>query len=76
MLFLFDFNLLLAELTRMLWVIILHEYKSLNPLAELMMGSHNAAVVGLIQFALQIFDFATGKISRTIPEPFLCLTVV
>ena len=66
-LFLFAFNVPLAEFTSMLWVIILHEYKSLtNKLhsrRDCIMLQF-AAIASLIQNALhmvQIPDFAIGK---------------
>ena len=66
--FLFAFNLPLAEFTSMLWFIILHEYKPLthkSPSRWDCVMLHDAVLVGLIQFALylvQIPHFAMGKI--------------
>ena len=68
-LFLFAFNVPLAEFTNMLWVIILHEYKSLiqKPHSRWdCMMLQLAVIASLIQFALcllQIPDFAIGKSS-------------
>ena len=65
----------------MLWVIILHEYKSFNHKSrsrwECVILLH-AVIAGLIQFAfhqVQIPDFAMGKSPHNIIEPPLCLTV-
>ena len=66
-LFLFAFNVSLAEFTSMLWVIILHEYKSLNHKqcsrwdCEML---QYAVITGLIQFALPLIqnpDFVIEK---------------
>ena len=67
MLFLFTFNVPLAVFTSMLWVIILHEFKSLSHKSHSRwdcMILQYAVIAGLIQFALhlvQIPDFAVGK---------------
>ena len=58
MLFIFAFNVPLAEFTCMLWIIILHEYKSLmthKPCScEDRVMLQYAMIVGLIQFALHL----------------------
>ena len=65
--FLFVFNVLLAEFTSMLWVIILHGYKSLSHKLH-SKWDHEillyAVIASLIQFTLhlvQISNFAIGK---------------
>ena len=67
MLFLFTFNATPTEFSCMLWLIILHEYKSLTHKLcsrwDCMMLQY-AVIAGLIQFALhlmQILDFAISK---------------
>ena len=66
-LFLFAFNVPLAEFTSMLWVIILHGYKSLNLKLHFRWDHvilQYAVTPSLIQFALhlvQIHNFAIGK---------------
>ena len=66
-LFLFLFNVPLEKLTHMVWVIILHEYKSLSQKVcsrwNVVM-QHYAVIASLIQFTLhrvKIPDFAIGK---------------
>ena len=81
MLFPFAFNETLAEFTIMLWVIILHEYKSLtyklHSRRDRVMLQY-AMIASLIQFALhpvQIPDFAIGKRSYNLTESSPCFTV-
>ena len=80
-LFLFAVNVPLAELTDMLWDIILREYKflSYNPRFKLNRVTLQYTVIaGLIQFAhhlVQIPDFPIDNPLQTITEPPLCFTV-
>ena len=67
MLFLFAFNVPLAEFTSVLWIIILHEFKSLShrrrSIWDCAMLKY-AVIISLIQFALhlvQIQDFESGN---------------
>ena len=67
LLFIFAFNVPLAEFTRMFWVIILHEYKSLSNKPRCRcnhMMLQYAMIAGMIQFAHhqeQIDNFAVSK---------------
>ena len=74
----------MAEFTSMLWIIILHGYKSLTHKLHSRWDSmmlQYAVIAGMIQFALhlvQIPDFAIGKglpPTHTITEPPPCFTV-
>ena len=81
MLLIFAFNIPLAEFTCMLWVIILHEYKSLSHKSYSRWNCRKllyTVIAGLIRFALhlvQIPDFTISKSPHIITKPPPCFMV-
>ena len=73
MLFLLAFNVPLAEFTCILWVIILHEYKSLNPNQTMFQIDHMmlqyTVIANQIQFALYLVLTPNFAISKSPPPP-------
>ena len=81
LLFIFPFNVPLAEFTCILGVIILHAYKSLSHKArsrwdQVMLQYTEIDNLNLFPLHLvQIPDFAIGKAPHAITEPPVCFTV-